>query len=128
MTAVEVATVVVGTVLMAFGALIILVAAIGLVRLPDMYLKASAVGTAAGLGIALIILGVLVLDFSWLNALKAAVAIVAQLLTSAVGTMAIARAGYLTGSRPVAGTSPDDLAAPPDRGAVRGESAADPSS
>lgn len=91
------------------GILVLLIAAIGLLRLKDIYLQASAVGTAAGLGIAAIILGALFLDFSWLNAVKAIVAIAAQLLTAAVGTMALARAGYLTGSQPVVETRPNDL-------------------
>jgi len=103
--------VVVGSGLLILGAAIILSAAIGLVRLPDLYTRTSAIGTAAGLGVSLIILGVVVLDFSALNLLKGAVAIVAQIVTSSIGSFALARAGYLTGSRPVATTVPDELAA-----------------
>jgi len=51
-----------------------------------------------------------VLDFSVLNLIKGLVAIVAQLLTSSIGSFALARAGYLTGSRPVSTTVPDELA------------------
>ncbi len=91
------------------GTFIIFVAAIGLIRFKDIYLQVSAVGTAAGLGVASIILGALLVDFTWLNAVKAVIAIPAQLLTGAVGTMALARAGYLTGSRPVAETVINDL-------------------
>ncbi|KNC18848.1 cation:proton antiporter [Arthrobacter sp. RIT-PI-e] len=100
---------IVGFILIFSGTFILLVAAIGLLRFKDIYLQASAVGTAAGLGVAAIILGALVIDFSWLNAVKALIAIPAQLLTAAVGTMTLARAGYLTGSRPIAATSPNDL-------------------
>lgn len=98
-----------GFLLIFSGILVIFVAAVGLIRLKDLYLQASAVGTAAGLGVAAIILGALFMDFSWVNALKALVAIPAQLLTGAVGTMALARAGYLTGSKPVAETDPNEL-------------------
>lgn len=101
---------IVGSALLILGAFIIASAAIGLIKLPDLYTRTSAIGTAAGLGVALIIAGVVVLDFSTLNLLKGIVAIVAQLLTSAIGSFALARAGYLTGSRPVSTTIPDELA------------------
>ena len=87
----------------------IVVAGIGLFNLPDLYLRASAVGTSAGLGVASIVVGALLMDFSWLNLIKALIAIFAQLLTSAVGSMAIARSGYMNGSLPAAVTHTDDL-------------------
>ena len=99
-----------GSALLILGAAVITSAAVGLVKLPDLYTRTSAVGTAAGLGVALIIAGVVVLDFSVLNLIKGLVAIVAQLLTSSIGSFALARAGYLTGSRPVSTTVPDELA------------------
>ena len=99
-----------GSALLILGAAIITSAAVGLVKLPDLYTRTSAVGTAAGLGVALIIAGVVVLDFSVLNLIKGLIAIVAQLLTSSIGSFALARAGYLTGSRPVSTTVPDELA------------------
>ena len=109
---------VVGTGFLVLGAVIIASAAIGIVKLPDLYTRTSAIGTAAGLGVALIIVGVVTLDFSVLNLIKGVVAIVAQLLTSAVGSFALARSGYLTGARPVATTVPDELADSADDHAV----------
>jgi multicomponent Na+:H+ antiporter subunit G len=101
---------VVGSGLLIFGAAIIASAAIGLIRLPDLYTRTSAIGTAAGLGVALIVAGVVVMDFSALNLVKGIIAIIAQLLTSAIGSFVLARAGYLTGSHPVSTTAPDELA------------------
>lgn len=98
-----------GLVLVFVGILTIIIAGIGVFRLPDLYLRASAVGTSAGLGVAAIVAGVLLMDFSWLNLIKAIVAIIAQLLTSAVGSMAIARSGYLNNSLPAEITHTDDL-------------------
>ncbi|WP_120004493.1 monovalent cation/H(+) antiporter subunit G [Nesterenkonia muleiensis] len=98
-----------GLVFIFLGIFTIIVAGLGLFRLPDLYLRASAVGTSAGLGVASIVLGALLMDFSWLNLLKALLAIIAQLLTSAVGSMAIARSGYLNNSRPAEITHTDDL-------------------
>lgn len=106
----DIVVTVVGSAFLILGAAIITSAAIGLVKLPDLYTRTSAIGTAAGLGVALIIVGVVVLDFSVLNLIKGLVAIVAQLLTSSIGSFALARAGYLTGSRPVSTTVPDELA------------------
>ncbi len=111
---------VVGSTLLVVGAVIIVTAAVGLVRLPDLYTRTSAIGTAAGLGIAVMILGVVVLDFSWLNLLKGIVAIVAQLITSAIGSFALARSGYLTGSLPAAITVPDELAEDAAKGSAGG--------
>lgn len=107
----ETLIVLVGSALMILGAAIIFSAAVGLLKLPDVYTRASAMGTAAGLGVSLMIVGVIVFDFSVLNLIKGMFAIVAQLLTSAIGSFMLARASYLTGSRPVATTVPDELAA-----------------
>jgi multicomponent Na+:H+ antiporter subunit G len=106
----EMVTTVVGSVFFVLGALIIASAALGLLKLPDVYTRTSAVGTAAGLGVAFMIVGVIVFDFSALTLLKGIIAIVAQLVTSAVGSYVLARASYMTGSTPVETTVPDELA------------------
>ncbi|GAA1172443.1 cation:proton antiporter [Nesterenkonia xinjiangensis] len=98
-----------GMVLIFLGIFVIMVSAISLFRLPDLYLRASGVGTSAGLGVATIVVGALLVDFSAMNLVKALIAVVAQLLTSAVGSMAIARSGYLNNSLPAAITHIDDL-------------------
>jgi multicomponent Na+:H+ antiporter subunit G len=100
----------VGSALLIFGAVIIASAAVGLLKLPDVYTRASAMGTAAGLGVSLMIIGVVVFDFSTLNLIKGILAIIAQLLTSSIGSYVLARASYLTGSRPVSTTVPDEIA------------------
>ena len=100
---------VIGSAFMILGAAIIASAAIGLLKLPDVYTRTSAVGTAAGLGVALMIVGVVVLDYSALNLIKGIVAIIAQLVTSAIGSFVLARASYITGTRPVSTTVPDEL-------------------
>ena len=101
---------VVGSALLILGAAIIASAAVGLLKLPDVYTRTSAIGTAAGLGVSLMIVGVVVLDFSTLNLIKGIFAIIAQLLTSAIGSFVLARASYMSGSKPVDTTVPDELA------------------
>jgi multicomponent Na+:H+ antiporter subunit G len=103
-------TTVAGSVFLVLGALIIASAALGLLKLPDVYTRTSAVGTAAGLGVAFMIVGVIIFDFSALTLVKGIIAIVAQLVTSAVGSYVLARASYMTGSKPVETTVPDELA------------------
>lgn len=101
---------IIGSAFMVLGAFIIASAAIGLLKLPDVYTRTSAVGTAAGLGVAFIIIGVVVLDYSTLNLIKGIIAIIAQLITSAIGSFVLARASYMTGGKPVETTIPDELA------------------
>lgn len=98
-----------GLVFIFLGIFTLIIAGVGLFKLPDLYLRASAIGTSAGLGVASIVFGALLMDFSWLNLLKATLAIIAQLLTSAVGSMAIARTAYQNNSFPAEITHTDDL-------------------
>lgn len=101
---------IVGNAMLVVGAFIILSGAIGLIRLPDFYTRVCAIAAAAGLGVALLIVGLLVLDPTVANLIKGVVAIIGQLVTSSIGGFALARAGYLTGARPAAFTVPDQLA------------------
>ncbi|GMA32997.1 cation:proton antiporter [Litorihabitans aurantiacus] len=112
MSALEVA----GQVLAVLGSLVLLTAAVGVVRFPDAYTRISAVGTASGAGIVLVVLGALLIAPSTSAALKALGVVVLQLATSAVGSMAIARAARLTRTPMV--TTFDELAAQeaPDEG------------
>lgn len=106
----EMLTTAAGSALLILGALIILSAAVGLLKLPDVYTRTSAVGTAAGLGVAVMIIAVVVIDFSVLNLIKGIIAVIAQLITSAIGSFMLARASYMTGGKPVSTTIPDELA------------------
>jgi len=99
----------VGSGFLILGAAIIASAAIGLLKLPDVYTRTSAVGTAAGLGVAFMIVGVVVIDFSALNLIKGIIAILAQLITSSIGSFVLARASYMTDGKPVETTVPDEL-------------------
>ena len=99
-----------GQLLMVAGALFFSTAGLGLLRLKDAYARSSAVATAAGLGISLVLLGAFVQQPSWGNLAKLAVAVLLQLATSAAGSMAIARSAYLTGSPLHCPSGQDDLA------------------
>lgn len=87
-----------GQVLIVTGGLIVLSAALGVVRFPDVYTRVSAVGTASGIGIVFVVVGALLLQPDLGDGLKVLAVVFLQLATSAIGSMAIARAAYLTGT------------------------------
>lgn len=88
---------VIAYVLIAAGVIVFAGAGVGLLKFRDAYMRASAVGTAAGLGIALITIGAVLTMPTTANLIKAAVAVVLQLATSAVGSTIIARAAVNSG-------------------------------
>ncbi|MEQ3553626.1 monovalent cation/H(+) antiporter subunit G [Pseudonocardia nematodicida] len=90
---------VLGQVLAVAGAGVLLLAAIGLLRFADFYMRASAVATATGVGISLIIIGSVLVAPGVADAVKAAVAVVLQLVTSAAGGIMLARCALLSGHR-----------------------------
>jgi multicomponent Na+:H+ antiporter subunit G len=99
-----------GQVVIALGALTFATATIGLFRLPDLYSRSSAIATAAGVGVSLILTGVFLLTPGPADAVRLVVAVALQLITSAVGSMALARAAYLAGADVYSPTHHDDLA------------------
>ncbi|MDQ7858142.1 MAG: monovalent cation/H(+) antiporter subunit G [Armatimonadota bacterium] len=95
--------------LLAFGAIWILIAAAGIVRMPDLYLRMSASSKAATLGAALMLLAVAV-HFQALGVVSRVGATVAFiLLTAPVAAHMIARAAYVTGVPLWRGTMVDEL-------------------
>ena len=96
--------------LLVSGALFMLLAAVGLLRLPDLYLRMSATSKAATLGASLVLLGA-ALHFGTAAAAGKAVVIVAFLfLTAPPAAHAIGRAGYRRRSPLWEGTVADELA------------------
>lgn len=99
---------IVGQVLVVLGALVFVTAALGVVRFPDAYTRISAVGTAGGAGIVLVVVGALLLQPGVSATVKVALIVALQLATSSIGTMAVARSAYLSGT-PLRPTQYDDL-------------------
>jgi multicomponent Na+:H+ antiporter subunit G len=97
-------------VLLSAGAFFMLLAALGIVRMPDLYTRMSATSKASTLGASLLALGAAA-AFGREPVLAEAVALVAFLfLTAPVAAHMIGRAGYLTGVRPSPRTRVDALA------------------
>ncbi len=83
----------------AIGTLFILLAAIGIVRMPDFYLRLSVTTKAISLGLGLILIGAAVY-FSNMAVTSRVVAIIFfLLLTAPVAAHMIGRASYFTGIR-----------------------------
>jgi multicomponent Na+:H+ antiporter subunit G len=96
--------------LLVLGALFMLLAAVGLVRLPDLYLRMSATSKAATLGASLVLLGAAVHFGTAAVAGRAVVIVVFLFLTAPVAAHAIGRAGYRRKSPLWTGTIADELA------------------
>lgn len=98
-----------GTIFMLLGVFLILIAGIGLLRLPDLYIRMSAATKAATLGLGLILLGA-VIFFGELGVASRTVAtIVFVLLTAPVSAHMIGRAAYTSGVPLWEGTELDEL-------------------
>ena len=98
------------------GSAVMLLAALGVVRLPDVYTRMSAASKASTLGAALLALGA-ALAFPAEPVAAQAVALVAFLMLAApVASHLIGRAAYVSGTRPWEGTARDDLAGRYDHG------------
>lgn len=97
--------------LIASGLVFIVVSAIGLLRLPDLYTRAHAASKSSTLGVMCILLGVF-LHF-WLIKGQFNPTILLGILflfiTSPVGAHIMSRSSYIAGVKPWAGTVRDDL-------------------
>ena len=84
-------------VLAAFGVLLMLVAGVGIVRMPDVPTRMHAASKAGTLGAVLILAAVGVHFAAGAVAVRAAVVVLFLLLTAPVASHVIARAAYRTG-------------------------------
>lgn len=90
---------IIGDVMIVLGVIVFATAGLGFLRFPDVYMRISAIGTAGGIGIILVVAGALLHDPTWMHLLLVLVIIPVQLATSAVGSTAVARSALLTGTR-----------------------------
>lgn len=101
-----------------------LLAAIGLVRMPDLYMRMQAAGKASTLGVALIAVGAAVHFGSAMAVVSATLMVLFFFSTTPVSAHLISRAAYGAGVKTDGRTFRDDLAAARARG--RTESAPSP--
>jgi multicomponent Na+:H+ antiporter subunit G len=93
------------------GAALVLLAGIGLLRLPDALTRASAVSKAAVLGVGLVLLGVLLDQPDLRTSAVVLVVLVLHVLTVPLSGLAIGTAGYAAGAARPPATTLDEPAA-----------------
>ncbi len=101
---------VVGGVLIGLGVALVLLAGLGILRFPDVLIRANAATKAAGLGVAAILAGVAFVIATPEAAVKMSIAVVLQFGTAPVAGHLIGRAAYRAGAPLWDGTHIDDLA------------------
>lgn len=106
---VEMAAYLAGT-LIIVGAVFNLLAAIGILRLPDLYTRMHAASKAGTMGAGLMFVAIAVFSFDGPVTLRALVGFVFLLLTAPVSAHLLARAAYSAGYKPADITKIDDLA------------------
>jgi multicomponent Na+:H+ antiporter subunit G len=95
--------------LMLLGALFMVIAAIGIARLPDLFMRMQAATKTGTAGAGCILLGTALYFGEAQVAAKAGVVIVFLVLTAPVAAHMLARAGYLVGIPLSPMTQPDEL-------------------
>lgn len=96
-------------ILMLVGALFSLIAAIGILRLPDFYMRMHAASKAGTMGAGLLLAAVAFISMDAAVILRAIAGFVFLLLTAPVSAHLLARAAYLAGYSPSKLTMINDL-------------------
>ena len=92
------------------GSSLCLLAAVGVLRLPDVFMRMHAATKSGVAGCGLILVGVALTDGTTATGIKVAVAIVFLLLTTPVAGHLLGRAAYISGVPLWRGTTNDELA------------------
>lgn len=100
----------VATVAVVLGTLLGVLSAVGILRMPDVYIRLQVASKASSLGIALLMLGVAA-HFGELSVtVRALLVVVFVFLTAPVAAHVIGRAAYITRTPLAPGSAPDELA------------------
>jgi multicomponent Na+:H+ antiporter subunit G len=91
--------------LMLCGSLLSALAALGILRFPDIYTRLHAASKAGPLGAGLILLGVAFASGDWAIAIRCALGLVFLIVTSPISAHLLARAALRTGTIPDSRTS-----------------------
>jgi multicomponent Na+:H+ antiporter subunit G len=91
------------------GAFFMLVAALGVYRLPDLYLRMAATSKAATLGASLMLIGIAIYFLDVSLAARAIATVLFLLLTAPIAAHMLGRAAYFTGVPLWEGTVKDEL-------------------
>lgn len=95
--------------LLVTGTLFMVLAAIGVTRMPDIYMRVSTVTKASTLGAGLLLLAVVVHETTWAVAVKAAALVVFGFITSPIAAHMLGRSAYESGVDLWDGTLYDEM-------------------
>jgi multicomponent Na+:H+ antiporter subunit G len=98
-----------GCILLLLGASFSLIAAVGVLRLPDLYTRMHAASKAGAVGGGLILLAVALVCFDAAVALRAVIGVVFLLLTTPLAAHLLARASYQAADHSSANMVADEL-------------------
>ena len=112
----------VGSIFLLLGAAISLLAAIGVLRLPDFFMRMHAATKAGVVGCGLVLVAVGFVDGTLATWIKVAIAIFFMLLTTPVAGHLLGRAAYVGGAPFWSGTNEDRLQGVLPRGRFKGAS------
>ncbi len=82
------------SILLVFGSLFMLVAAIGVVKLSDVYMRMHAITKAASLGAILMLAAVFLWHPQWIVGIEAFMVVIFVIFTAPIGTHMIARVAH----------------------------------
>jgi len=91
------------------GAVFGLLAAIGIVRLPDLYMRLHAASKAGAVGAGLILIAVALISTDGAVVLRATLGLIFLLLSTPVAAHLLARAAYKAGELPIVTTTIEEI-------------------
>lgn len=95
--------------LLILGAIFTLLAAVGVVRLPDLYTRMHAASKAGAVGGGLVLIAVALISMDAAVAVRAIIGVIFVLLTTPVAAHLLARASYIAGYHGDESTVRDDI-------------------
>ncbi len=118
----------VATIAVVLGTALGVLSAVGILRMPDVYIRLQVASKASSLGIALLMVGVAAHFDDLSVTVRALLVVIFLFLTAPVAAHVIGRAAYLTGAPLAAATDPDELAGAYDEanGLLRGSETEQP--
>lgn len=101
---------IVSAIIIMVGVIFVLIGSVGLLRLPDFYIRVSAITKAATVGVACIMIGVALYYNEIGVAIKAFVVVIFLMITSPIASHIIGRTAYIDGVPLWKETEVDELA------------------
>jgi multicomponent Na+:H+ antiporter subunit G len=96
-------------ILLILGAFFMLIASIGMIKLPDLYMRMHAATKAPSLGIFLMVLGIIVYFFELWASVEGIIVILFVFITTPLASHMISRVGHSMGVKKDAHTKIDEL-------------------